>query len=980
MTKNQKLANHKTRWYWMRLIATVVIAVIFSAAHAQEKTIEGVIKGKDGEPVVAASISVKDTKIGTATDAEGKFRLTLPASLEKPVLVVSALNFQTAEMRLGAGQQTVELALDRKEKSMDEIIVTGYTNQKKGNVTGSVGVVSGKQLMDVASPNVSNLLQGKVAGVEVVNASGRPGSTPAITIRGRSTINSTTAPLWVVDGAIMSTEPVLNPADIESMSVLKDASSAALYGSRAANGVIVVTTKMAKGADRSDFSVSGKLGVTQFSMGKFQLMNSGQIYDYWKSFANQNAIPAYFNESLKQRNTNWLDIGSQNALTQDYNLSYSGVSGRAKIYSGINFYDEGGTVKGYKYNRVSGRLNVDYKLTNKLTFKPKIAVSFAKTDSTEHSIYDMYRNMPWDQPYDSAGRPVNARASGVTWYGRDLNNYLYDLQWNFTRGQTLSINSSADFQYDFNEHFSFKSTNNITYRADNGLGYIDPRSNAGLADIGRISNTAGRATSRFTNQMLTYKTDIGEHSISALAAYEYNDYTYNTNISTGKGIVPGVTVLNGAATPIAASGNITQYAFRSYLFNAAYSYSNRYSLQGSVRSDGSSRFSKKYGTFYSIGGAWNVHNESFFNVAAINYLRVRANYGGTGNTPSDYYGYYDLFGLSTQYNGSPSAFPTALGNKTLSWEKTYSTDAGVEIGLFDRLNLTVDLYRRNTSDLVYAVALPSVSGYVQQLQNIGAVVNKGIEATLSYAIIKSSKVQWNLDVTIGSNKNHVTELYKGQSQLNGNQVYKEGYDINTWYLPVWAGVNPDNGNPQWEVADASGNKTLTGTYSAATLQAGAAATPKYFGGINTNVSWAGLSLRVNTAFRKGSMIYYSDRETFDADGAYPTYNSMVLKSGWSRWTPENHNATHPLAYYGGNNNSNKPSTRYLEDGSFFRIRNITLGYSLPAYVVQKLKSKNIQANISFDNLLTLTKFSGLDPETIAYPQPKRIMFGLSIGF
>lgn len=349
-----------------------------------------------------------------------------------------------------------------------------------------------------------------------------------------------------------------------------------------------------------------------------------------------------------------------------------------------------------------------------------------------------------------------------------------------------------------------------------------------------------------------------------------------------------------------------------------------------------------------------MHNESFFNVAAINYLRVRANYGGTDNTPSDYYGYYDLFGLSTQYNGSPSAFPTALGNKTLSWEKTYSTDAGVEIGLFDRLNLTVDLYRRNTSDLVYAVALPSVSGYVQQLQNIGAVVNKGIEATLSYAIIKSSKVQWNLDATIGSNKNHVTELYKGQSQLNGN--------------------------PQWEVADASGNKTLPGTCSAATLQAGAAATPKYFGGINTNVSWAGLSLRVNTAFRKGSMIYYSDCETFDADGAYPTYNSMVLKSGWSRWTPENHNATHPLAYYGRNNNSNKPSTRYLEDGSFFRIRNITLGYSLPAYVVQKLKSKNIQANISFDNLLTLTKFSGLDPETIAYPQPKRIMFGLSIGF
>jgi hypothetical protein len=302
----------------------------------------------------------------------------------------------------------------------------------------------------------------------------------------------------------------------------------------------------------------------------------------------------------------------------------------------------------------------------------------------------------------------------------------------------------------------------------------------------------------------------------------------------------------------------------------------------------------------------------------------------------------------------------------------------VEIGLFNRLNITIDLYKRNTSDLVYSVALPAVSGYTSQLQNIGSVVNTGIEASINYNIIKSNRVQWNIDLLVGMNRNKVKELYKGQSQVNGNQVYRQGYDINTWYLPVWAGVNPSNGNPQWEIADASGGKTLTGTYSAATFQTGPTATPDYFGGINTNVSYAGFSLRVSSSFRKGGWIYNGDRETFDNDGAYPTYNNMVLADGWSRWTPTNTNATHPLAYYGGNNNSNKPSTRYLEDGSFFRIRNITLGYAFEKALTQKLHMRNMQAFVSLDNMVTLTKYSGMDPES-SYPQPKRILFGLSIG-
>lgn len=960
------------------LLPLFVFLAMTSSAIAQSKQLTGSVKNTEGEPLVSAGIVVKGTSYGTTTDENGNFRISFPASVSKPVLVVTMVSYKEKEVS-ASGNGPIDIVLARNEKALEEVIVTGYTNQKKENVTGSVGVISSKQLMDVATPNAGNLLQGKVSGVDVVNSSGRPGSGASISIRGRSTINSTTSPLWVVDGTIMSSEPSINPNDIESISVLKDASSAAMYGSRAANGVIVVTTKMAKGTmERKEFNVSGKTGLTLFSMGKFKIMNSTQLYDYWKSFANQGSIPAYFTDALKSRNTDWVDLGSQNALAQDYNASFSGVSARTKIYASMNMYNEEGTVKGYKYNRVNGNLNLEYKITDKLTFKPRTTVAYTTTNNREHSMYDMLRNMPWDLPYTADGKVVNARGNGVTWYGRDLNNYLYDLQWNYGQGQTLNINTNLDFVYDIDKHFSFKSTNNINYLSAQDMGYVDPRSLSGQADVGRISNTQSKRTTRFSNQMLTYKNTFGDHSLNMLFAYEYNDYRNTGFSATGKGIVPGVTVLDATATPASVGGGITEYAFRSYLFNGSYSFSNRFTGQFSLRSDGSSRFAQKYGTFYAIGGAWNIHNEKFFKVPAINYLRIRANYGGTGNTPSSFYGFYDLFSVSTQYNGSPSAFPSTLGNENLAWEKTYTTDGGVEIGLFNRLNITIDLYKRNTSDLVYSVALPAVSGYTSQLQNIGSVVNTGIDMSINYNIIKSNRVQWNIDLLLGMNRNKVQELYKGQSQVNGNQVYRQGYDINTWYLPVWAGVNPSNGNPQWEIADASGNKTFTGTYSAATFQTGPTATPDYFGGINTNVSYAGFSLRVSTSFRKGGWIYNGDRETFDNDGAYPTYNNMVLADGWSRWSPTNTNATHPLAYYGGNNNSNKPSTRYLEDGSYFRIRNITLGYAFEKALTQKLHMRNMQAFVSLDNMVTLTKYSGMDPES-SYPQPKRILFGLSIG-
>lgn len=959
----------------LTLLSSIDIATVNELVFDQ--VITGKVTDSDGKPLAGASITVKGSSRGTTTDANGNYSLTAPDNAQ--FLIISMVGYTSSETAIKGS--VVNVVLSQELFGLTEVVVTGYTNLKRENITGAVGVISSDQLNDVASPNVSNLLQGKVAGVDVLNSSGRPGSAPAISIRGRSTINSTTAPLWVVDGTIMNATPILNPDDIESISVLKDASSASLYGSRAANGVIVVTTKAGSGAvGTSRIQVNAKAGVSFYNMGNFELMNSDDLVDFWKSFANQSSLPAYFNDSLKNRNTDWIKIGTRDAPLQNYNLSYSSNAERTKIFSSLDYYDEDGTLKGYSFNRLSGRLNLEHKITPKLLFKPRISVNFSKVDNHEHSTYDIYRDLPWDIPYDVNGKPVNARADGVTWFGRDLSNYLYDLQWNYSKQQTLNIESNFDLQYNFNNHFSFKSTNSISYRSTQSMGYVDPRSVSGQSIVGSITNNNTFITSHFTNQMVTFKTNIGKHSINSLVAYEYNNYKSNTLNAAGKGIVPGIIVLDGTASPTSTTGNINEYVFQSYLFNTNYSFAERFVGQFSIRTDGSSRFSKKYGVFYAIGGAWNINKEKFFNSSTINFLRMRVNYGGTGNTPTSNYGFYDLFSVSSQYDGAPSAFPTTLGNSGLRWEKTFTTDLGFEIGLWNKLNITLDLYQKNTSDLVYAVALPAVTGFTQQLRNIGAVFNKGIEASIGYQVVNQTNVKWDINFSIGSNSNRIKELYKDQSVINGNQIYKVGYDINTFYLPKWIGVDPNNGDPLWEVIDGNNGKSSINQFAKATLQVVGKETPDFFGGLNTQFKWKEFSLGISAAYRSGGLVYNVDRETFDNDGAYPTYNSMKLAKGWTRWSPDNKNSTHPLPFFGGNNNSNKPSSRYLEDGTFFRFRNIIVSYRVPGKLTEKLKAKGIEGYVSFDNPFVFTNFSGLDPETVSYPQPKRILFGLSFNF
>lgn len=863
---------------------------------------------------------------------------------------------------------------------------------KKSDVTASVATVESKDLNRVAAPNVSTLLQGKASGVQIVQSTGRPGANSDVRIRGVASTGGNTSPLWVVDGVIMHGTPNINPHEIESVSVLKDASATALYGSRGANGVIQVTTRSGQRGVTS-VSISTRTGFSDFSMGNFKLMNSQQLYDYYQMFGNPDRIPSGITADVTANDFNWLKNGTQTGITQDHNITLTGGGEKSRTFFTLGYYNETGSVKGYEYDRVSFRLNHDYNVSEKFILKPKISANYNKYSDRQHSLYDMYLNMPWDNPYNSDGSLINPQASGFSgkWYGRDNRNYLYNLQYNYGKSNEFNLMGNFDFEFSILPKLKFISTNSTTLYYSDGLTYVDPKSTAGVATRGQLSKSNAKRYTNLTNQTLKYSDVFGAHSLNAQLAYEFNNYKYQDDSATGEGIVAGSQILGNTSKPRTIGGTANDYALQSLFLTADYAYGGKYVVEGSVRRDGASNFglNTKYGMFYSGSVAWNVHEEAFFKNDIVNVLKLRASYGSLGNRPSSLYPQYELYGLGYTYNAAPAIVPSQLGNEDLEWEKSYQTNFGLDVRVFDRLSLTLEYYIKNTSDLLYFVTLPATVGYTGYWENIGGIRNKGFEANFSWdAFRKENGFNLTVGGNIGVNRNEITEVYNDNSVIRSTKITKVGEDFNSWYMRKWAGVDPATGNPLWEVVNpTTGEISTTTNYNQATLQIVGTSSPDFFGGFFLNGSYKQFNFGADFTFSKGGLVYNASRELFDSEGAYPTYNQMQLADGWSRWQQAGDVATHPRALYGGNNNSNKTSSRYLEDGSYLRLRNVRVGYTLPEDVTQKLRMKMFEIYASFDNLWTTTKYSGTDPEggidgviSSQYPISKKMSIGLNLTF
>lgn len=970
-----------------------------------------IVDSKTGEPVIGASVKVKGTKLAAVTDLNGEFELNTHANA---TLQISYVGFKETEVKASNG---MKISLEEDTESLEEVVVVGYGTQKKESLTGAMANIKGEKLKDITSATVENMLNGKVSGVYVAPGSGRPGSTGAIIIRGQTSINGATAPLWVVDGVIVGNSAGdLNPDDIETMTVLKDAASTAIYGSEGANGVVVVTTKQAK-HEKMSISLSAKAGLSTLNRGNLEMMDGAEFYDYYKSFQNVESVNfPRWNEDLRNSNFDWFKLAKKTGSTQDYNLTLNGGSQNIQSMFTLGYFKEEGAVKGYDMNRYSTRIKVVYKPYEWLTIKPNISGSRTNDKDKQYSVGAMYSMMPWDSPYDEEGNLVPNYYSG--WVNSKATNYLNDLAaGDYSTSTTYDLAGGLDFDIQIAPWLTFSSVNNYSYYNSQTHGYYDPKSSSGEGVNGRTTEYNYVSTRRYTNQLLRFKKSWGKHNVNALLAYEFNDYEMKYTDVYATGFISGFEDFMTAAKPEMATGYRTAWAKQSYFTQWRYDYDSRYYGELSLRRDGRSNFgsNNRYGNFFSVSGAWNINNESWFKADWVDQLKLRAAFGSVGNVPTSLYPSYSLYSVGATYNENPGALISQIGNKDLTWEKTYTTGVGVDASFWqNRLHATLDYYIKNTSNILYQVPVTGLVGVTSIWKNIGKMRNTGIEFTVGGDIIRTKDLTWNVTANISHNSNELRDLYK-QRDANGNYVVKPvlisdgtsiagtaqrileiGEPVDTYYMKEWAGVNPEDGKPQWYMDDANGNKVVTDSYSKASYYKCGKASPDVYGSFSTSLFYKNFDLQANFGYSLGGQIYSYYRQEFDSDGAYAgDRNQMKLQKGWSRWEKPGDIATHPRAMYNNQDKGNLASSRYLESSDYLKLRSLTLGYN---FDLKKYGIQTLRLSVSGENLFTITNYSGVDPElpagtndkgvlsvtntggTSVYPAVRKFMLGVNLTF
>ena len=1000
------------------LLAANVANADNSATHEglqfvqQTQKIKGtIVDSKTGEPIIGASVKVKGTKLATITDIDGRFEIK---AAEGAPLEVSYVGYKNEEFQ---ARDNMKIEIHEDSESIDEVVVVGYGTQKKESLTGAMSNLKADKLKDVTSATVENMLNGKVSGVYVAPGSGRPGSTGAIVIRGQTSINGATAPLWVVDGVIVGNSAGdLNPDDIESMTVLKDAASTAIYGSEGANGVVVVTTKQAR-HEKMSISLAAKAGVSTLSRGNMEMMDGAEFYDYYKSFQNVESVNfPRWNEDLRNSNFDWFKLAKKTGSTQDYNVTLNGGSDKIQSMFTMGYFKEEGAVKGYDLSRYSTRIKVTYKPYEWLSIKPNLSGSRTTDKDRQYSVGAMYSMMPWDSPYDENGNIVPNYYSG--WVNSKATNYLNDLAaGDYSASTTYDLAGGFDFDIKITPWLTFSSVNNYSYYNSQTHGYYDPKSSSGEGVDGRITEYNYSSTRRYTNQLLRFQKSWGKHNLNGLLAYEFNDFESKYTDVYATGFISGFEDFYTTAKPEKATGYRTAWAKQSYFTQWRYNYDNRYFGEVSLRRDGRSNFgsNNRYGNFFSVSGAWNINNEKWFKADWVDMLKLRASFGSVGNVPTSLYPSYSLYSVGATYNELSGALISQIGNKDLTWEKTFTTGVGVDASFWqNRLHATLDFYVKNTSNILYQVPVTGLVGVTSIWKNIGKMRNTGVEFTVGGDIIRTKDLTWSLTASISHNSNELRDLYK-QRDANGNYVVKPvlisdgttiagtaqrileiGEPVDTYYMKEWAGVNPEDGKPQWYMNDENGNKVVTSDYSKAEYYKCGKSSPDVYGSFSTSLFYKNFDIQANFGYSLGGQIYSYFRQEYDSDGAYAgDRNQMKLQKGWTRWEKPGDVATHPRAMYNNQDKGNLASSRYLESSDYLKLRSLTLGYN---FDLKKWGIQTLRLSVSGENLFTITDYSGVDPElpagtndkgvlsvtntggTSVYPAVRKFMFGVNLTF
>lgn len=994
----------------MRKLTLLLCALLagISLAVAQTSISGTVLTAEDDEPVIGASILVKGTNASTITDNDGKFSIKIPEGAGR-TLVITYIGMERQEVFARNG---MVVKLTSSDQALDDVVVVGYQTIRKEAKTGSIATVKGDDLASIPETSVDKMLSGKMAGVSVSSTNGQPGSAATIRVRGTSSIGAGSDPLYVVDGIpvesgntgalsnSMNAIAMINASDIASVTVLKDAAAASIYGSRAANGVILITTKSGE-AGKSKVTARARYGVTTLANDNDFGMANLQEYIQYQRDARINAgydvdNPAseyYFPLSLAAKGgTNWMKELTRNGSLQEYELIASGGTGKTTYYTSLSYNKTEGIVPTVGFEKMQVRANLDTELNKWLKVGTRINAGYMKVSDVQNSLLG-----------DSGLAPSNPFYSGMALaptmpaYNED-GSYNFDLPFVFNINPLAAIKGSDkyDKQYKFNgtAYLEWKPIKQLTFRTNNSVEYAYTNSRQfspsfiNKTSFGASLNTADvQYRLLTTSNTVTYDDLFNDvHSLNIMLGQEANTYEYSHNQAISNHVNEqrpyhsvGVSVEDQTAYD-----GLTQTAMVSFFGVAEYSYDGRYYIKGSLRTDGSSKFGpdRRWGTFWAASASWNIHNEAFMQDIknVLNVLKLRYSYGVNGNDNIAAYAHYGLYS-DIVYNGITGQLPSQLQNRKLTWETNKTHNIGVDFRLFDRLSGSIDWYTRRTEDMLIASPLPYTTGFSSQAQNVGQIRNSGIEVQLDADIFNTNDFKWSAGVNFAANRSKVLELAPGQDFIGTSLRYVVGEQLYTYWLYDYAGVNPQNGNALWRNEEG----LLTENYNDARRINAGSPEPLWTGGFNTELSWKGLSLGIQLEARYGNKVLNQDRQLFESDGAYGDQN--IWKGALNYWKQPGDMNVLPKPVYNNASNSMQTSTRYLEDGSYLRIKDITLAYNLPSKWTKKALMSGVRIYASALNLYTFHNMNYWDPEhgttgatVISYPMTRSMIVGVDITF
>ncbi|MBK7731898.1 MAG: TonB-dependent receptor [Bacteroidales bacterium] len=972
---------------------------------AQQKTVTGMVtSSEDNLGIPGVTVLIKGTTIGVVTDVDGNYSIQASPG---QILVFRFTGQKTQEVTVGAAN-TIDIVMQPDLLNLEEVVVVAYGVQKREASTGSVGEVKSSEIQNVPETSIEKMLSGKVAGVQVTASSGQPGANTQIRIRGISSINAGSEPLYVIDGIpVMSGDQSfftntgnalasLNPNDVESMTILKDAAASSIYGSRAANGVILITTKSGKaGAAKMNFRAS--YGVEQIANDNGYRPLTAEEYLTFQRTAVINAggnpddpsnSKYYFPNSLLDGPiTDWMKELTRTGSIYSAELSAQGGSDRTQhFFSGL--YDKHeGIVYGSDFTKFSIRSNVDHQLNKKL----KLGVRFNGAYSVANDVpmqamyyvnplFAMMMIKPFTPIRNDDGTynliiPENANANPRA-------TAEYDPQWE----KQYRLNTNGFLEYQIIKGLTAKTANSIELTDGEGVRYWSPEANYGET-LGYLQTSRTKYVLLTTSNTLNFDKEFGSHNLSIVGGQEASKFDYNEYYIVSPNVDPNIPFPNTATSDDDdADYYETAYTIMSFFGVARYNYDNKYYLQASLRTDGSSRFGSKnrWGTFWSVGASWNIHKEHFMdNVEFINMLKLRGSYGISGNFNIGNYAQYGLYGAG-QYNGNSVMVPTQPSNPDIGWENNTGYNAGLDFALFDRITGSFDVYSRKTLDMLLAYPLSRTSGFSSITTNIGSIKNEGIEFMLDGTLITGNNFEWSAGFNVAHNNSTILDLGKDEQFIPGNNrlVHKVGEHLYSFYLYDYAGVNPANGDAMWY----NENGELTNNYAQARRIIAGTPEPKLTGGINTKLAAYGVTLDVNLEYKWGNLVSIEENRYANSDGY--SWPNTGANTQLDYWTTPGQIARNPKPIANNTTSSNGyRSTRWLYDGSYLRLKNITLSYNLPRAVVNKMKMQNLRVYASAVNLYTFHNVDFWDPERGVdgcgfgiYPMSKKIIGGIEVSF